>query len=64
MLEVSEPQPQTKPKARATRVSKPKAIERADAVVDVDPAIELETATPDIEETKTQPKRVAKVTII
>ncbi len=39
--EVSEPLP--KPKARAKRVSKPKALERTDTVVEVDTEIEPET---------------------
>ena len=62
--EVCEPEPQPKPKARAKRVPKPKALERTDTVVDVDTAIELETATPPILETKPKPKRAAKVKII
>ena len=43
--EVGEPEP-SKPKARAKRVSKPKALERTDTIVDVDTAInETQTET-------------------
>ena len=55
-LEVSEPQP--KAKARAKRVSKPKAVERTETVIE--PEIELETI-PEIIQTKPKPKRAAKV---
>ena len=44
--EVGEPEP-SKPKARAERVSKPKAPERIDTVVDVGTATESETSTPE-----------------
>ena len=60
--EVGEPEP-PKPKARAKRVSKPKAIERTDTIVDVDTAIEPETSTP-VLESKPKPKRAAQVKII
>ena len=59
---VGEPEP-SKPKARAKRVSTPKALERTDTIVDVDTAIEPETSTP-VLETKPKPKRAAKVKII
>ena len=61
--EVGEPDPQPKASTRAKRVSKPKAPERTDTVVDVDTAIELETGTP-VLETKPEPKRAAKVKIV
>ncbi len=59
-VKVNDPEPPPKSKAGAKRVSKPKALERADTVVDVDTAIEPETATPEIVETKPKPKRAAK----
>ena len=60
--EVGEPEP-PKPKARAQRVSEPKAIDWTDTVVDVDTAIEPEPSTP-VLETKPKPKRAAKVQIV
>ena len=58
-----QPEP-PKPKARAKIVSKPEALERTDTIVDVDTAIDPETATPEIVETKPKPKRAATVQII
>ena len=60
--EVCEPEP-PKPKARAKRVSKPKAVEITDTVVDVDTVAEPEASTP-VLETKPKPKRSAKVKIL
>ena len=54
--EVGEPEP-PKPKARAKRVSKPKVVEQAETVLDVDTEIEPETP-PEIVEIKAKPKRV------
>ena len=59
--EVVVPEP-PKPKARAKRVSKPKAV--ADAIVDVDTPVLVETSTPEPVETKPKAKRVAKVKMI
>ena len=60
--EVGEPEP-PKPKARAKRVSKPKVVEQAETVLDVDTEIEPETPQ-EIVEIKAKPKRVAKVKVV
>ena len=60
--EVREPEP-PKPKARAKRVSKPKVLEQAETVVDVDTTIEPETSTPEIVQIKPKPKRATKVKV-
>ncbi len=61
--EVGEPEP-PKPNARAIRVSKPKALENPDTVADVDTAIEPETSTLQVLETKPKPKWAANVKIL
>ena len=51
-----------KPKARAKRVSKPKAVV-ADVAVDVDTPVEVETSTP-VLEPKPKAKRAPKVKVV
>ncbi len=61
--EVVEPEPQPVAKARATRVSKLKPLERTDTVVAVDTAMGPETATP-VSGPKPKPKRAARVKVV